>query len=284
MTKILELAGNLRPDSTGIWASGDRVELSYPQEGNRQCFQIEDKSFWFKHRNNCIIAALKLYPPSGPVLDVGGGNGFVTRRMLDEGFQAALLEPGPTGAFNAKTARQIPDVLCSTLEDCGFPGDSLSAVALFDVLEHIEDDRAFLAAVHACLEAGGHLYLTVPAFDWLWSLSDTSAGHYRRYHPRKLVDLLSDRFDVLFVTCFFRALTLPILALRAAPFRLGFGRRRQVLGTETEHGSSGGLAVGVVERLLSPESGQIASGRSKGWGSSCLCIARKKLSPPMITA
>ena len=269
-------ATNLRLDSEGIWVSSNDAELSYPQAGNERCFQIEDSSFWFQHRNDCIVAALKRYPPPGPLLDVGGGNGYVTRRLLDEGFEAALIEPGPVGAHNARTQRRIPTVFCSTLEECGFPSESIDAIGLFDVLEHVENEAAFLATIHAVLKPNGLLYLTVPAFDWLWSASDDTAGHCRRYSPRKLVNSLSNRFDVLFITCFFRVLALPILTFRVVPYRLGFTKNQvKVLSTEKEHGTDGGFAIEVINRLLSHERREIASGQSKAWGASCLCVATK---------
>jgi SAM-dependent methyltransferase len=274
--KISDLASGLTLDSAGIWASGDRVEVSYPTDGNEQCYQVEDSSFWFKHRNSCIIAALRSHAPSGTILDVGGGNGFVTRRMLDEGFDAALVEPGLTGAFNARTQRHIPDVFCSTLEGCGFPSDSIDAISLFDVLEHVESDVSFLSEVHDVLKPGGNLYLTVPAFKWLWSESDESAGHHRRYSPQLLADLLGNHFDILFMTCFFQALTLPILAYRVLPYRLGLAKHRNSAVAENRaHGSSGGVMVKAVERLLAPEIRRITCSHSVGWGTSCLCVARK---------
>jgi SAM-dependent methyltransferase len=276
--KIQDLAGNLTVDSHGIWVTGnDQAEVSYPEEGNRQYFEIEDKSFWFRHRNNCIIAALNLYPPKGPVFDVGGGNGFVARRLLDEGFEAALIEPGHAGAFNARTKRNIPYVLRATLEECSFSDGSLSAVSLFDVLEHIEDDCKFLTEVCNLLKPGGYLYLTVPAYGWLWSGSDISAGHYRRYSPEDLSQLLNEHFDILFITSFFRALVFPVLALRTAPYRLGFSISRKIPAAEREHGLSGGIAVRVLQRLFLKEVKQISSGISKFPGTSCMFIAKKKI-------
>lgn len=274
---ISALSNGLTVDPEGIWVSstsGD--ELSYPEEGNKKYFGIEDRSFWFRHRNDCIVSAMKLHPPDGTVLDIGGGNGFVTRRLIDEGFSAVLLEPGPAGAFNAKKKRHIPDVICARLEDCGFSNDSISAAALFDVLEHIEDDRAFLSQVHKCLKPGGKLYLTVPSFKWLWSGSDVCAGHRRRYSSDELADSLGSLFEVLFITCMFQVLVLPMLLVRVLPYRLGIKRDRELLKTESEHGADGGSIVRTFQRLLSSEAGRIASGRSIRTGTTCLCIARKR--------
>lgn len=271
----LKLSGNLIRDAEGIWVSPIQAKLSYPEDGHQRYFLIEDRSFWFLHRNDCIMAALRRHPPGGPVLDVGGGNGFVTRRMIDDGFPAILLEPGRTGAFNAKTRRDIPEVVCATLEESGFPDGAIDAMGLFDVLEHIEDDGGLLETIYARLRPGGLLYLTVPAFASLWSRSDIDAGHYRRYNPRQMAALLAHRFDILFSTCFFQALVVPIWAIRVLPFRLGFARRDQ-LSTEQEHGLHRGMLLRAMERVLRREIRRIESGHPTRWGTSLLCIARKK--------
>ena len=39
--------------------------ISYPEEGNEACFEIEDQSFWFRHRNNCIRELVMNFPPRG---------------------------------------------------------------------------------------------------------------------------------------------------------------------------------------------------------------------------
>lgn len=267
--------GALRRDTAGIWVSSSRAALSYPADGNERCFLVEDRSFWFRHRNACILAAMRRHPPAGPVLDVGGGNGYVTRGMIDAGFPAVLLEPGPAGAFNAKVRRGIPDVVCATLEDAGIPEHSLDAVGLFDVLEHIEDDQGLLASIHSRLNPGGLLFLTVPAQDVLWSASDVRAGHYRRYRPSQLAALLGGMFELVYQTCFFQALVLPVFLFRSVPFRLGWGRQRSKPAIERDHGVHGGGAVHLLERLLAREIRRIEAGQSSRWGASCLCVARK---------
>ena len=57
----------------GIYFSQNTSKISFPKEGYQNCFQIEDNSFWFKHRNNCIIEIINNFPPPGIILDVWGG-------------------------------------------------------------------------------------------------------------------------------------------------------------------------------------------------------------------
>lgn len=49
------------------------TRISYPEGGHAVCREVEDSSFWFAHRNRCIVAAVERMPPCGPILDIGGG-------------------------------------------------------------------------------------------------------------------------------------------------------------------------------------------------------------------
>lgn len=57
---------------------------------------------------------------------------------------------------------------------------------MLNVLEHIEDDAAALAAVHRLLAPGGRLVLLLPAEHYLYGTLDQALGHYRRYEPAEV--------------------------------------------------------------------------------------------------
>jgi SAM-dependent methyltransferase len=237
---------------------------------------LEDTSFWFSHRNRCIVAAVSRIPPTGPILDVGGGNGFVARALIDAGFGTIVVEPGQAGARNARHLREIPHVICSTLEAARFRRGSLSAVALFDVLEHVADDTAFVDELRSVLRPGGLVYVTVPAHEGLWSAADIHAGHYRRYSASGLSALFAGQFDVLYVSYFFTALIPPLFVFRVLPYRVGMGVRRTNDGTAVEHSLGGERARGILDWILSSETRAIEAGRFIRLGTSCLLIARKR--------
>lgn len=267
---------SLAEDDDGIWhAPPSDTDVSYPADGHAFCLGVEDTSFWFRHRNDCISALVARHPPRGFILDVGGGNGFVARRLIDEGHPCVLLEPGLHGARNARRLRKLPWVLCARLEQLRLQPNTLSAISLFDVVEHVVDDRSFIATVANLLSPGGHLYLTVPMHAWLWSRADEFAGHQRRYTRESMASLLSPHFELLYSTAFFSALLPAIAMLRALPYRIAAGRTAAVMSTEAEHGRSGGLATRVLARALAPEAGLISAGRHLPFGASLIVAARK---------
>src|ERR1700751_5854874 len=83
--KLSEIATNLEERGEGYWQARSISRISYPEDGNEACFTVEGSSFWFRHRNDCILHALKCYPPSGTFFDVGGGNGFVADALQNAG-------------------------------------------------------------------------------------------------------------------------------------------------------------------------------------------------------
>jgi SAM-dependent methyltransferase len=272
---IATIAEGLHQDSLGIWQSAAMNAISYPEEGNAECFRIEDSSYWFQHRNSCITTLVRRYSPTGPIMDIGGGNGFVTRALMDHGFEAILLEPGAAGAFNAKVNRGVSSVICSDLANAGIKPESVDAAGLFDVLEHIRDDRDFASQIRFILRPGGLLYGTVPAHNWLWSHSDVEAGHYRRFDRHSLSQTLGGKFQLLWFSYMFAPLVVPLFCLRTVPSILRIGKGKKALSVSTEHGTSGGASVTVLKKLLAREAASIARGAAQSFGTSCLFVARK---------
>ncbi|MEZ5287791.1 MAG: hypothetical protein R2712_23915 [Vicinamibacterales bacterium] len=183
------LATNLALGDDGLWWPVTRSRVDYPDAGNAFCFQVEDHFFWFAHRNRCIAAIVGAHPPEGPILDIGGGNGFVTRGLWPPVTPPSSWNRDQAGARSP--ARGLSPVICSTLEDAGFLDGAPPAAGLFDVVEHT---RTTPACSSACSDysPGGRLYITVPAFQSLWSNEDAIAGHHRRYRLAALRRLVED--------------------------------------------------------------------------------------------
>lgn len=265
-------------DADGIWNAAGKTDISYPPEANDLLFYIEDRSFWFRHRNNCIISAVEAFPPdrNGFFIDIGGGNGFVSRALIDAGFATVLLEPGRTGALNAKK-RGVRDVICATTETAQIRKKSVAAVGLFDVLEHFKEDAAFLQSIHSLLKPDGKLFLTVPAYPLLWSEEDVNAGHFRRYTRKSIGALLEQAgFAILYSSCFFRLLPVPIFLLRTIPFLLGIKKRlKPEEKMARDHAAQKVSGPGLLNRMLSSEAETIRRKKTMRFGGSCIIVAKR---------
>jgi SAM-dependent methyltransferase len=151
----------------------------------------------FAHATNWKSYYSRLIRPyfGKKVLEVGAGLGATTVVMCD-GSQSEWVCLEPDAVMRAEidaliAAGRLP--ACCRSEG-GFVG-TLPAGELFDtlvyidVLEHIEDDRAELAAAAAHLAPGGALVVLSPAHNFLYSPFDKSIGHWRRYNKRMLREI-----------------------------------------------------------------------------------------------
>jgi SAM-dependent methyltransferase len=268
---------NVRPGPQGWWVSVTVSDVSYPEEGNALCFVVEESSFWFAHRNRCILEAMKLFPPDGTLFDVGGGNGCVARAIQESGLEVVLVEPGLEGVRNA-VRRGVRQVVQSTLEDAGIFAETLPAVGMFDVIEHIRDDSEFLARTGRLMIPGGRLYITVPAYQRLWSDEDILAGHFRRYTLKSLSFVLDKAgFSIDFATYIFSFLPLPILFRRVLPYRMGFGSKEtSERSVRSDHEIGHPMARHIVEALTRWELARVVRQRPLAFGASCLVVARRR--------
>jgi SAM-dependent methyltransferase len=274
-TDIGALAPTLERRPPGIWFARQKAAVSYPPGGNAACLQVEDGSFWFRHRNRCIVKVVERFRPSGPLLDVGGGNGYVARGLQQAGVDCVLVEPGIEGALAAH-ARGVANVICARLEDAGLPPASFAAAGLFDVLEHLEDESAALGTIRDVLAPDGRLFVTVPAFQALFSAEDVTAGHHRRYSTARLQRSLRQAgFEVEYLTYLFWPLPLPVLLLRTLPSWLGRRGGEDPERASSEHAPTGVIAR-LMDRALEYEYWAIARGRRIPFGGSCLAVARRE--------
>ena len=279
MIPVQDISEGLSQKPNGIWYGDIDSQVAYPPDGNDACAGVEDVSFWFRHRNACISTLVQNHPPEtgGTIFDIGGGNGFVARGLQDSGFNVVLIEPGESGCLRAK-ARGVNQVVCSTLGGARFSEGSLDSVGLFDVIEHIGDDVDFLLAVRELTKPGGMLYLTVPAYSWLWSHKDIYAEHYRRYTLEGISRLLaSTGFSVTYASYIFQWLPLPQLIFRVLPYRFGLTSMfRRHNSRAVEHGTRASSAVTkLISAALRGELSKISGGQSIPIGGSVIAAARR---------
>jgi SAM-dependent methyltransferase len=120
------------------------------------------------------------------ILDIGAGSGFFTEDLLrhtavrratcvDTGYAADRDETraGKPVAFRRS-------VKCSDAD----------LVLLMDVLEHVDEDRAFLRDYADRTAPGAYFLISVPAFPFLWSGHDVFLEHRRRYTIGSLLPVI----------------------------------------------------------------------------------------------
>ena len=258
----------------GIWQTFGIDNISYPENGNYSCYEIEDQSFWFKIRSNIIYEIISKYSISGPIFDVGGGNGYVSNFLSKMGFETVLVEPCIDGCQNARE-RGINNIINSNFDTTHFYANSIPNICIFDVLEHINNQNNFLETLHRNLIPDGRLFITVPAFNTLWSEEDNHAMHYRRYRIKelhKLVDICG--FDMIYTSYFFSFLVIPIFLFRTIPSIFGFYKIGSQQ-TKSQHLSNASSNI-LLDILMKFDINRVKNTKSIFFGSSLLLVARKR--------
>lgn len=208
----------------GIFISNNNKKLSYPEEGNEDCFGVESTSPWFINRNQLINHFINKYPQKGDFLDIGAGNGFQSKSIIENGYKNKVIvcEPGIKGCLNSKK-NGVKYVYNGLFQDFSFNSFNISACGLFDVIEHIEDDIKFLNLLYSKIKKGTTIFINVPALKHLWSETDDYAGHYRRYNLKdiKRIEKFTN-FKIIDYSYYFSYYYLPLFILRVIPFKMGF--------------------------------------------------------------
>jgi SAM-dependent methyltransferase len=116
------------------------------------------------------------------VLDVGAGSGFFARYLLERGLagRATCVDIGYDREWTQTVAgRQLDHVNSYT-------GGEEDLLLFMDVLEHVPDDVALLGEYVSRAPSGSDVFISVPAFRFMWSAHDEFLEHYRRYVTAQL--------------------------------------------------------------------------------------------------
>ena len=166
---------------------------SFNQQAFDILWEIEDRHFWFRTRNQVIVACLRRFVPDladANLLEIGCGNGNVLGH-LKKTYSGKILIGGDLFVEGLAYCRRRVDVPLVQLDASHLPfSKGLDVIGMFDVLEHLPYDDAVLREVSRALRPGGHLILTVPAHQFLWSYFDHVSCHQRRYNKRELAQKL----------------------------------------------------------------------------------------------
>lgn len=184
--------------------------------------------WWYRAKEELLRLLLERFAPADPaqidphdpplILDLGCGTGTMFGFLAEHGLVTGL-EPSSAAARFAAT-RKTATLVRAAAGDLPFPDQSFDKVAMFDCLEHIEQDDCAVREAVRVVRPGGVVMVTVPAFSWLSSWRETQLGHKRRYSRTMLVRLLeSAGLKLEFISYMYAAL-FPVLVLKSLKDKL----------------------------------------------------------------
>ncbi|WP_085811047.1 bifunctional 2-polyprenyl-6-hydroxyphenol methylase/3-demethylubiquinol 3-O-methyltransferase UbiG [Sphingomonas sp. TZW2008] len=145
--------------------------------------------WWYRARRDILADYLTRegrLPAKARILEIGCGTGHNLPMLAAFGEVDAIeIDPAARGIAGQRLGKPVGDSPLPSLS--GVPDAHYDLIAVLDVVEHIEDDVAALAAMRARLAPGGKLLITVPAHQWMWSAHDVVNHHHRRYSKSTLV-------------------------------------------------------------------------------------------------
>lgn len=220
-------------------------------------FELERNHWWFTARLHLLKTAIQTHIPASSqktlkILNVGAATG-VTSQMLESFGDVTSLEYDKQCCIFLKEKTGINAVNAS-LTDLPFEDNSFDIICGFDVVEHIEDDEKAIREIKRVLTPSGHFFLTVPAFQFLWSNHDVVNHHYRRYTKRTFLSLLqSNGLQVSFSSYFNFWLFFPIASVRFLLNLIPRKKSKQTSGSDNEILQSSSVLNSLLKRIFSSE-------------------------------
>jgi SAM-dependent methyltransferase len=166
----------------------------------REMAELDQRHWWYKARREVLADLIRreaMPPGDARILEIGCGTGH-NLEMLGQFGTIDALELDEEARAIAKKRLGRPVMSAPLPELAGVPDRYYDLIAALDVIEHIDDDRAAVAAIAGKLRSGGKFVMTVPAHQWMWSAHDVVNHHKRRYSKdglRRLIDGSPLRLD-----------------------------------------------------------------------------------------
>ena len=177
-----------------------------------QMAELDERHWWYRARREVLASLVRRsadLPPGARLLEVGCGTGHNLAMLEPFGTVDAIeVDAAARAIAERRLGRSISDAPLPEL--AGIPRRHYDLIGAFDVIEHIEEDAAAVAALAACLKPGAKLVIAVPAHQWMWTAHDELNHHKRRYSKRALRELIESSPLRLESIGYFNSLLFPV--------------------------------------------------------------------------
>jgi SAM-dependent methyltransferase len=157
------------------------------ETANRQFVELERTHFWFVGRRRIFFGLLDRElgaRTDATILDVGCGAGGMLEPLSRYGEVTGIDMQQELVDFCHE--RGFPNVVVGSAYELPVEDGSVDLLTLFDTIEHVPDDARVLGEVRRALRPGGLVFISVPAYQFLYANNDRVAHHERRYTAGRL--------------------------------------------------------------------------------------------------
>jgi SAM-dependent methyltransferase len=176
--------------------------------------EIDQLHWWYRARREILSDLIRrkiALPADARILEVGCGTGHNLDMLKSFGRVDAIeVDPAARAIAATRLGHEVLDAPLPALT--GVPDATYDLIAILDVIEHIDEDKAGLESLARKLKPGGRILITVPAFPWMWSAHDVVNHHKRRYTRKTLRALVADAGLRLDMISWFNSLLFPLAA------------------------------------------------------------------------
>jgi len=177
-------------------------------------FTTEENHWWYRVRRKIVTDLISKYSQQEiKIVDIGCGTG---RLMLDlQRLGQVFGMDASQKAIEFCRSRGITNLQLGDITRLPYEENEFDVVLCLDVLEHTEDDIQAIKEIKRIAKPGGLIIIFVPAFPFLWGVSDIVSNHFRRYTAKEMISKIEkENLHIVEDSYFNSILFLPIFITR----------------------------------------------------------------------
>ncbi len=230
---------------------------------------MEQTHWWFSARRKILASIIRRWISSvrdNTILEVGTGTGAMGKMLSQYGIFVGL-DLSVTALQYARST--LKNVALGQMGFLPFRDHFFDAVFALDLLEHVDNEVSALNELLRVCKLNGTLFLTVPAFQFLWGQHDVINRHRRRYTKTQLEAVLKRSHWLVKKVSYYNTMLFPLVA----GVRLLNRFRPTLEGPRSDlHWKIPHIGNDLLDRIFSSER-YLLERRDMPFGVSLVCVA-----------